>query len=250
MKKTTMINRLEKLFNDNRKPGNQASFVVQKADEEATVYVYDAIGDWYGDVTAKAFAKEIGGLDKGVKTLHLRINSPGGDVFEAQAIQTIIKQCGRKTIAHIDGVCASAATGIALACDEVEMADGGFFMIHKAWSLVIGNSDDMLEMAALLDKVDGSIASVYAKKTGSDQEAIKSMMAAETWFTAAEALEGGFVDRIFDGVEVEDCWNLSAYENVPKNLIEKNKKMLAQKEEAGYDKEIYERRSRLFDMRR
>lgn len=188
------------------------NFRAEVADDEASVYLYDPIGDWYG-LSATDFVQEINGMD--VSTIHLRINSPGGDVFDARAMQVGLKQHKAKVIAHIDGVAASAATYIAMAADEVEMAEGAFFMIHNAWTLMYGNAIEMREQADLLDKIDGSIVTDYRKKTGQSDEQIKEWMAAETWFTADEALEHGFVDRIYEGKDV-DNFDLSAYSNAPK----------------------------------
>lgn len=177
-------------------------------DEEATLYVYDAIGSWFG-IAASDFVQAL--ADIKAKTIHLRIQSPGGSVFEAEAMQTALQQHPARVIAHIDGMAASAATTLALGADEVEISDGGMFMIHNAWNIAIGNADDMLEMAAHLEKVDANIAADYQRKTGASLEQIKEWMDAETWFSAAEALEHGFVDRIYkpdgddDGEALDKC---------------------------------------------
>ncbi len=163
-------------------------------DEEATLYVYDAIGTWFG-IAAADFVQALAGIK--AKTIHLRINSPGGSVMEAEAIQTALQQHPARIIAHIDGWAASAATFVALAADEIEIADGGFFMIHRAWGVAIGNVDDMTDLAGILGKMDANISADYQRKTGVSAEQIAEWMAAETWFSAAEALEHGFVDRIY-----------------------------------------------------
>jgi len=169
--------------------------------DEATVYVYDAIGSWFG-IAAADFVSAL--ADIKAKTIHLRINSPGGSVMEAEAIQTALQQHPARIIAHIDGWAASAATFVALAADEIEIADGGFFMIHRAWGVAIGNVDDMVELATILEKMDANISADYQRKTGASAEQIAEWMAAETWFSAAEALEHGFVDRIYKPDESED----------------------------------------------
>jgi ATP-dependent Clp protease, protease subunit len=235
-------NRLLQLFKDNADIGPKM-LKTERTDTEATMYLYDAIGDWYG-LNASEFIKELAGVD--AETIHLRINSPGGDVFDARAIATAIKQKGN-VIAHIDGVCASAATYIATSCNEVEMAEGSFFMIHKAWTLAMGNADDMRSTADLLEKVDGSIVNDFCKKTGKDAEEISQMMAAETWMTASEALENGFVDRIFDGEDVENKWNLSAYDNVPDSVLSGTKNAIANDVPLWYDREKYEKRLNLIE---
>jgi ATP-dependent Clp protease protease subunit len=173
----------------------------------------------YG-VTAEDFAVAL--ADVNSATIHLRINSPGGDVFEARAIQVALKQHKAKVIAHIDGLAASAATYIALAADEVEMAEGAFFMIHNAWTMGLGNANDFEELAGMLHKVDDSIVKDYQRKTAQAPEQIKQWMDSETWFTAEEANEHGFADRIYSGeddTENSSNWDLSAYTNTPTNLI-------------------------------
>lgn len=188
-------------------------FRCEEKDEEATIYLYDVIDDYWG-VSAQSFVTQLAALT--AKTVHLRVNSPGGDVFAARAMATAVRGYRGKVISHIDGVAASAATYVALAAAEVEMTQGAFFMIHKAWALGIGNSEDMLALAALLEKVDGTIAADYQRKTGKDLDQIQRWMAEETWFTADEALEAGFIDRIFDGDPVDNRWDLTAYDKAPR----------------------------------
>lgn len=207
------MNRLLTLLLNNRGRGQR---IEAKADgDEATIYLYDAIDPWYG-INAQDFVKEINGLK--AKTIHLRINSPGGSVFDARAIHTALVQHPAKIVSHIDGVAASAASFIALAGEEVEISEGAFFMIHKAWGLAIGNSDDMLAFAELLEKADASIVTDYQRKSGQSQEKIIDWMKEETWFTAKEALDAGFVDRIAEGKKTENKFDLSAFSNVPEPL--------------------------------
>lgn len=174
--------------------------VFDASTDEATVYVYDAIGGWWG-IDPKTWVPEFNAIK--AKTIHLRINSPGGSVFDAESMRTAIRQHPANVIAHIDGMAASAATGIAIASNEVEISDGAMFMIHHPWGWAAGNSADLREYANLLDKVGASIVAAYAKKTGKDADAVIAWMDAETWFTAAEALEQGFVDRIFEAEQAE-----------------------------------------------
>lgn len=188
--------------------------------DETTIYIYEPIvsddltAEFYGGVSAQSMVPQIRAIQGG--TIHLRISSPGGDVFAAQAIVQAIRDTKAKVIAHIDGLAASAATVIATAADEVEMSDGGLYMIHNAWTFAIGNANDMMETAALLEKCDGIIASQYAKRTGKEIDAIKALMDAETWFTAEEAKEAGLIDSIAEGKKPSASWDLSAYANAPK----------------------------------
>lgn len=214
------MKKLMNLLRDNaqaeRKPLN---LVRNDSGSEATLYVYDTIDPWYG-VNAQDVARVVAGLDKAV-TLNVRINSPGGDVFEARAISSQLKQFGGKVVAYIDGLAASAATTIAMAADEVVISDGSFFMIHNAWAMAIGNKVDMTEMATLLDKIDGAIVNDYTGKTGKSIDEVKAWMDAETWFTAQEAVDIGFADRMAGSSSAASAkWNLAAYEKAPKALLE------------------------------
>lgn len=177
--------------------GDDRRYEIQDADnDEATIYLYDVIGDYWGDgVSAKQFASDLSEITAG--TIHLRINSPGGDVFDARAMQTALRQHPARVVAHIDGLAASAATYVMLGADDIEAVEGAMFMIHNAWALVIGNKNDMRKMAETLDRIDEGIAADYVAKTGVSTERVREWMDAETDFTAAEALENGFIDRIY-----------------------------------------------------
>ena len=174
--------------------------IVNKASpEEASVYIYDEVS--YFGVNAEEFIKDLNDIK--AKTIHIRLNSPGGSVFDGTAIFNAIKQHKSKTITHIDGLAASISSVIALASDEIRMAENAFLMIHDPWSIVIGNADVMREEADLLDKISGTIAKTYVAKTGKDEEEIKELMNAETWLSAEEASEMGFVD-VVDEIETDE----------------------------------------------
>jgi len=189
---------------------------------EAHIYVYDVIDQWFG-ASAEAL---IGALNAaGDRAVHLHINSPGGDVFEARAMSAAIVACKGHVCAHVDGVAASAATQLVLAADEARMIEGSLFMIHNAWTLAFGDKADLRSTADLLEKIDGQIAADYASATGQTVEQIAALMQAETWFTPEEALAAGFIDGM-DPNTKKKCaandpaaasrWNLSAYAHAPK----------------------------------
>lgn len=208
------MRQLLKLLADNRGKG---FLKAMDGDDEATIYLYDVIvsDDFFGGVSALNFVKELNSIKAPV--INLRINSPGGDVFGARAMETAIREHTSQIIAHIDGQAASAATYVALAADNVKISDGGFFMIHKAWSIALGNADDMLQMAALLEKVDETLINTYAKRTGKSADEIAALMTDETWFNAQEALDSGFVDEIVSvDAQAQNNWNLSAYAHAPR----------------------------------
>ena len=189
-------------------------------DSEATIYLYDIIEADYG-ISALSVIDAIAQAGD-AKTLCVRISSPGGDVFESRAIMAAISRFPGNTVAYIDGICASAATSIALACKEVVMSEGGFFMIHCASAMAYGDKTDLRATADLLEKVEGVIVGDYTKKTGKDAAEIMTMMEKETWMTSAEALANGFVDRIEPGqAQPGNVWDLSAFANAPSPLAPK-----------------------------
>lgn len=210
------------LLRDNASRTKQPTNLVRNSTTEATIYIYDVIDGFWG-VSAKSVIDALASVAD-VPTVHIRINSPGGDVFEGRAIVEAIKRFAGKTIAHVDSLAASAATSIAIAADEVEIATGAFFMIHNASAMVWGDKAAMRDTADLLEKVEGTIIADYIAKTGQDAAAITAWMDAETWFTADEAIANGFVDRLAATATAENkaakAWNLSAYAKAPAALLE------------------------------
>lgn len=196
---------------------------------EYVFYLYDVIydgGDW--GVSAMDVIRALSQAGPG-GTLRMRIKSPGGDVMEAKAIVTAMREyiaSGGKIIAQIDAVAASAASWIALAANEVEIADGAFMMIHKAQGAAYGTDNDLRSVADVITMVEKSIVDVYVATTKQTPEQIQQWMDAETWFTADEAVANGFAQRVTSRLVdapnnlANISWNLSAYNNAPKALLE------------------------------
>lgn len=213
-----MKSKLIQLLLENRGLAKLPASRIQASGKEATVYIYDPIvsdqweAEYFGGVCPQDLVPKLKEID--AEVINLRINSPGGDVFAAQAICTALKQHSAKVIAHIDGVAASAATSIACACDEVVMADGAMYMIHNAWTIALGDRNDFIETAALLEKIDGTLADAYATRTGNKKEEMAALMDAETWFTAKEAIDIGLADKMAE-TKAKNAWNLSAYAKAP-----------------------------------
>lgn len=207
------MNKLLRLIIDN-KADSPRQLNASKSGDTASIYVYDVISaDW--GVSALSVIDAINQAGD-AKTLNIHINSPGGDVFEGRAIMAAINAFRGKTVAKIDSLCASAATSIALACDEVEMADGAAFMIHNAHGLAYGDKAALRHTADVMEKVEGAIVNDYTAKTGKSEEEIRALMDAETWYTANEAKDAGFVDRVTNKSTTKNTWNLSAFANAPK----------------------------------
>lgn len=206
---------------------------IENKQNEATAYLYGDIGGWFG-IDHQEWIKEFNAIE--ASTIHLRIDSSGGDIFAARAMKTAIMQHKAKVVAHIDGLAASAASFLAMGADEIEIVDGGFFMIHRAMSgfdiLGYFNIDDLDELISditkerdLHVKINESIAADYVKRTGNSKEVVLSWMAAETWFTAKEAIDNKFADRLYDGDPVEGSYDLSIFAKVPEEIKNRNTKM-------------------------
>ena len=208
--RTQMSHRLMALIRNNQTA--KRAYSLQTSEAEATVYVYDVIDPFWG-VSASQFVKDLAGLTQ--PTIHVRIKSPGGDVFEARAMATAMRNHKSKIVAHIDGLAASAASYIATAAAEVEISDGAFLMIHKAWTIAYGNSDDLTSTADLLAKIDGTLIKTYADRSGAEAATVNQWMADETWFTADEALAAKLVDAIAEDAPQARAWDFSAYEHAP-----------------------------------
>lgn len=192
--------------------------------DEATIWLYDVIvrDDYWGGVSALTLGKALADY-RDASVIHLRIDSPGGDVFAGRAMEQLISEHPARIISHVDGFAASAASYVALAGDEVHISSGGMFMIHKAWIFTFGNADQIRKEADLLDMIDETLVKTYAEKTGQDPDQLREWIAAETWFNAEQAVEHGFADKIA-GSAAEDeqepenrarAWDLTAYARAP-----------------------------------
>jgi ATP-dependent Clp protease, protease subunit len=177
----------------------------------AEIWLYDEIGSgWFGGVSAKKFAEDLKALGK-LSDISLRINSPGGDVFDGIAIYNILKQNSARVTVYIDGLAASIASIIAMAGDEIIMAGNATMMVHRAWGMTVGNTEDMQAMADTLAKLDGTLTGTYAKRTGLEWGAINQMMSDETWMNAEEALAQGFIDGISEEMKLAAHFDLDKF---------------------------------------
>jgi ATP-dependent Clp protease protease subunit len=185
--------------------------------EGAEISIYDEIGA-YG-VSAKAFLADLGKLpDKAPLTL--RLNSPGGSVFDAVAIYNALQRHAGTVTVSIDGIAASAASYIAMAGDKIIMPENAFLMIHDPSGMVMGTAGDMRAMAEALEKIGASLNKGYAAKSGKSEKDIAALMAAETWFDAADALDMGFVDTMAEPVKIAASFDVSQFQNTPPEIIE------------------------------
>lgn len=173
--------------------------------QNAEVMVYSEIADskWWGEEsTPKDFDKELKEARKnGAENLTIRVNSPGGEVFSAVAMRTMVMMSDFKSVnVRIEGLCASAATVFAcIPGAKVSISEGSQFMIHNPSTIVYGNADDMEHVAEELRKIEGDFHAMYSKRTGKPVSEIKEMMDYVTWMTADETVENGFADEVLKG---------------------------------------------------
>jgi len=176
-------------------------YLIRNADEGSTqdsdtseVFIYDEIGGSFG-ISADEFVKDLQNIKS--KKIDVRINSPGGSVFDAVAIYNSLIKHPATVTTYVDALAASAASIIAMAGDECVMMIGSQLMIHDALGAEMGNAKAMRAMADFLDQQTGNLATIYASKAGGDIDEWLKLMYAETWMFAQEAVDFGLADSVY-----------------------------------------------------
>jgi ATP-dependent Clp endopeptidase proteolytic subunit ClpP len=193
------------------------------AGDPATVQIFDQIGeDWYGGsgLSAKQFSDVLNEIGNG--PLLVEINSPGGNVWDGLSIYNQLRGRKAPVTTRVVGIAASIASIIALAGDRVEMADAALMMIHDPSGMASGTSEDMRKMAEALDQHAEVLVAVYHKKTGRSAESIRAAMKAETWFTTAEALAFGLVDKPIKQLAMAAKWHPRAVTKTAPETVKNN----------------------------
>jgi ATP-dependent Clp endopeptidase proteolytic subunit ClpP len=173
-------------------------FTMKAEDKSAEIVIYDEIGkSWWDEdtVSAKQFLDDLNALGD-VDSITLRINSPGGDVFDGVAIHNALKNHKAKVTGQVDGIAASAASFILMAADKIVMPANAFLLIHGASGMSFGNADDMRAVADDLDRIDKSLTSTYVARAGSTTAKVKGLMKEDRLMDANEAKEWGFADEV------------------------------------------------------
>lgn len=187
----------------------------------ATIRLYDVIDSWGGwwGMSANELADALDDIPANVSTIELLINSPGGEVTDAAAMMNLLRarrsSAGTEIVAIVQGIAASAASVIACAADRTIMAPNSTLMIHDAWGLCVGNAEEMLAYATVLETFSADMAGVYAAKSGKTLDEVREWMRAETFFTADAAVEAGLADTVA-ATSTEDTANaLAAIGTIP-----------------------------------
>ena len=171
-------------------------------DDMAEVFVYGDIGGWMDGVDAKEFARELKSLK--VTDITARINSGGGSVFEGQAIYNSLVNHPARVNVVIDGIAASIASVIAMAGDNISITEGSHIMVHKPWSIAMGDANSMRKEAEVLDSLESGIIDIYAARTGKSREKLEKWVSEETWFKGAAAVDAGFADNVIPAKRKEN----------------------------------------------
>jgi ATP-dependent Clp endopeptidase proteolytic subunit ClpP len=193
----------------------QSWYEIKAKADEAEIVIFDEIG-FFG-ITAKDFLDDLKALGD-VRAITLRINSPGGGVFDGNAIFNAMKRHPANVTVFVDGLAASIASVIAMAGDRVVMPENAMMMIHDPFGLVVGTSEEMARMADTLDKLKAGLVAAYRGKTGLPDDEIAALMSDETWMTAAEAVEKGFADEVEAPVQVAASFDLRKFKHPPKDI--------------------------------
>lgn len=200
--------------------------IKNKTESKAELYFYGDIvsNDWmmWSDSdqcpgSVKDFLNEV----KDVEELDIYINSGGGSVFAGMAIYNMLKRSKANKTVYVDGLAGSIASVIALAGDKVVIPSNAYFMIHKAWSYIAGNSKELRKMADTLETIEEGILNVYEQnlKDGVSIDTIKEMMEEETWLTGKKAGEY-FNIEVSKEIEAVACVSdmFKDYKKVPDKL--------------------------------
>jgi ATP-dependent protease ClpP protease subunit len=169
--------------------------IKNRTETKAEILLYAPIGESYFEdsISAKTFSDELKKLPSTVKEITLRVNSPGGSVFDGMTIYERLKNHPAKVTAYVDGLAASIASVIIMAADEIIVGEGAMLMIHKPMSFVAGNSLELERMIDVLDKIENQMINIRTE--------ISSALAQETWYTSDEAIEVGLASKKFEAKE-------------------------------------------------
>ncbi len=168
--------------------------------ETALMRIYEPIDSWGGQwgISATEFAQALDSLPSSVSSIDLRVNSPGGEVFDALAILNMLRQHKAEVTVTVDGIAASAASFIAVGAGQTRMAPNSQMMIHDASGVAVGNAHDMTQMAGTLNAISDNIAQVYATSAGGTVEGWRTAMLAESWYSADEAVANGLAAHVVE----------------------------------------------------
>ncbi len=193
----------------------------EKEHPMAELLLFDVIGpDFFGDgITGlqvrEAFAT-LGGQD-----VRVRINSPGGDVFEGLAIHNALRDHPGRVQVVVDALAASAAAIVAMAGDEILMVENATLMIHEPWTVAVGDAAELRAQADILETINAGLVTTFARRTGLPRDEVAQLLRAETWLSADQAVAAGFADRTVEPGGVRNQFDMKQFSK-PKRVWRKD----------------------------
>lgn len=218
--------------------------IKKKTDKKGEILIYGDIvsEEWFAnEVTAPGFKQQLDELGN-VSEIDVHINSSGGNVFEGHAIYNMLKMHKAKINIYIDALAASIASVIAMSGDTIFMHKNSFLMIHNSWIVTVGNAKELRDTADLLDKTDEASNQAYLNRAlNISEEELKELLDAETWLTASEALEKGFIDEILEPNEIAASISDERYKlfkSVPSSITKQDNNVTKHLEEQELRRKI------------
>lgn len=218
--------------------------IKKKTDKKGEIFIYGDIvsEEWFAnEVTAPGFKQQLDELGN-VSEIDVHINSSGGNVFEGHAIYNMLKMHKAKINIYIDALAASIASVIAMSGDTIFMHKNSFLMIHNSWIMTVGNVKELRDTADLLDKTDEASNQAYLDRAlNISEEELKELLDAETWLTASEALEKGFIDEILEPNEIAASISDERYKlfkSVPSSITKQDNNVTKHLEEQKLRRKI------------
>jgi len=196
---------------------NKSWFRMAVKSDIAEIEIFDEIDLFWG-IGPKDFKSRLDEVS-GAKSIKLKINSPGGSVFDGMSIYNMLKNHKAKLDVEVIGLAASIASVIALAGRSLTMAEGSYFMIHNPLTVMVGDAEELRKTADLLDKMKENFIDIYAEHSTMSREDIGAQMDDETWLTADEAVEAGYASGLSDygeiAASVHERGVVNGFTNIP-----------------------------------
>jgi ATP-dependent protease ClpP protease subunit len=199
--------------------------------EQAELYLYGPIRQAYyweddADIISSKKVRDL--LNEiGNKDLNVYINSAGGDVFESIAIHNALKRHKGNVDVYIDGLAGSGASIITMAGDKIHMPKNTMMMIHKAWTIALGNADEIRKVADNLDKVDSTVKASYEDRFVGTEEELEQLISDESWLNAQECYDLGLCEEVIEEVKADDEESEEVEDNIKQTLLNKYSKKVA-----------------------
>lgn len=189
-------------------------FDIKAASKSASISIYGVIGQ--GGLTAQDFINQLSALNA-VTEINLNLSSEGGSVSDGIAIHNALKNHPAQVNVYIGGWALSMGSFIAMAGDHVEMAENSLMMIHNAWGIASGDAKELRKTADAYEMATNTMINGYASKSKKSKEEIQKLLDEETWFTAQDALDNGFIDAISSPVDMNAVFDINKFK-IPEKM--------------------------------